>query len=96
VEIPFPATILWVSVENTDGMASRWDTIAGNNGWALAVVMDGLRQNHPDGSVNFSTMRPHSYLELYMQDNGSISAGLTQYKVSVGLGDGTVITAPVR
>ncbi len=96
VEIPFPATIRWISMENTDGMPSRWDTIPGNNGWALAVVMDGLRQNHPDGNVHFNTTRPHTFLELYMQDNGSISAGLTHYKVQVGLGDGTVLMFPVQ
>ncbi len=96
MEIPNLSTIQWISVENTDGFPSRWDTIPGNRGWALAVVMDGLRRNRPDGSVYFSTPRPHCHLDLYMQDNGSISAGLTRYAVSVGLSDGTVLTFPVR
>lgn len=96
MEIPNLSTIQWISVENTDGFTSRWDTIPGNNGWALAVVMDGLRQNRPDGSVNFSTSRLHCHLDLYMQDNGSVSAGLTHYTVSVGLSDGNVLTFPVR
>ncbi len=96
MEIPNLSAIQWISVENTDGFTSRWDTIPGNNGWALAVVMGGLRQNQPDGSVHFSTSQPHCHLDLYMQDNGSVSAGLTRYAVSVGLSDGTVLTFPVQ
>jgi len=95
MDIPNPSSIQWISVENSDGFPSRWDTIPGNKGWALAVTMDGLRQNRPDGSIHFSTTRPHCHLNLYMQDNGSISAGLTHYTVSIGLADGTVLTYPV-
>ena len=96
LEIPNPSSILWISVENTDGFPSRWDTIPGNKGWALAVVKNGIRQNRPDGSIHFSTLQPDSHLDLYLQDNGSISAGLTHYRVSVGLSDGSVLTFPLR
>ncbi len=91
-----PAQIRWISVKNADGLVSHWDTIPGNDGWALAVVMNGIRQNHPDGSVNFTTPDSETALQLYFQDNGSVSAGLTHYTVSVGLADGSELTFPVQ
>lgn len=96
LSVPVPAgSVRTIEVINTDGFPSFWDTDPGNTGWALAVIKDGLRQNQPDGSISFYHIGGTLDLDLYFQDNGSVSAGLTHYQVNLVFSDGQRYTLPV-
>jgi len=96
LSVPVPAgTIQSVEIVNTDGFPSLWDTIPGNTGWALAVIQNGLRQNRSDGQISIYHPGGNLSLDFYLQDNGSISAGMTHYRVDMTFSDGTRFSLPV-
>ncbi len=99
VQVSIPGgvgTIQWIRMINENGFSSLWDTVPANNGWAMAVVVNGLRQNRPDGSVMIPLTSNGLVADLYIQDNGSVSAGLTTYRIDVGLSDGRILSYPVN
>lgn len=90
------ATVQWIRMINENGFPSLWDTVPANNGWAMAVIVNGLRQNRPDGSIRIPLTGSGVVADLYVQDNGSVSAGLTAYRIDVGLSDGQILSYPVN
>ena len=78
-----------IVVENTDGRFSVWDTIPGNGHWALAVYSDQGRISRRDGSLAYLLGRYPERLRLFLQDNGSLSGGRTDFRVRVVFDDGS-------
>ncbi|MBN1332573.1 MAG: hypothetical protein JW971_02325 [Synergistales bacterium] len=83
-----------MTISNTDGRYSVWDTLPGNGKWPLMVVKDGEILNSTNGSVNFEVREPGIY-ELYIPDNGSVKAGDTSYEIRLVYSDGKKFIIPV-
>jgi hypothetical protein len=85
-----------IMVENIGTGSGVWDTIPGNGNWALGVVLPGKGGkgllNNYDSSVSFE-VPPNRNLQLFMEDNGSLRQGASNFRISVTWDDGTVTTA---
>jgi len=88
-------TIKWLEIRNTNGQLSVWDTKPNNGVWLIVVVYDGIVLNHSDGSFEAILPEGKRTFDLYLQDNGSIAAGNTSYKLTVGFADGRILSFPV-
>jgi hypothetical protein len=82
-------TVSSITVRNTNGQFSVWDTIPRNGYWLAAVYSGQRRLSRNDGSVMFNVDGAID-LTLYVADNGSLSAGRTRYKIIVKFRDGRV------
>ena len=84
-------TVASITVRNTNGPYSVWDTIPRNGRWLLGVLNNkGQVLNRSDGSVNFS-ISGTTDLYLLAADNGVLKAGKTSFKVIVKFADGTTL-----
>lgn len=72
-----------IEARNLDGIYSVWDTIPSNISWLCAVSAGGRIMNRQDGSINFRIGRNTTMLDLYCEDNDSISGGKTRFKITV-------------
>jgi len=85
-----------IMVESIGAFSGVWDTVPGNGNWALGVVLPGKGGkgllNRRDGSVSFD-VPPNHNLQLFMEDNGSLRQGASNFRISVTWEDGTVTTA---
>ena len=88
-------TIKWLEIRNTNGQLSVWDTKPNNGVWLIVVVYDGIVLNHSDGSFEAILPEGKRTFDLYLQDNGSIAAGNTSYKLTVGFGNGRTHSFPI-
>lgn len=84
-----------LELRNTSGQYSVWDTITGNGMWVIAVVKGKERINAPDGGIKLDLSQDEEILDLYVQDNGSITGGGTNYKLTLMFGDGSKVSIPV-
>lgn len=87
-----------IEIRNVDGMKSIWDTVplSSNPPVGVALVSDPVRLlNKKDGSVRIEVKR-RADLNLYVADNGSISGGKTNYRVTVSFADGGISWCPVQ
>jgi len=83
-----------MTLSNTDGRYSVWDTIPGNGKWPMIVVKDGEILNSTNGSVNFEVREPGTY-SIFIADNGSIRAGDTSYEFRINYTNGKKFRIPV-
>ena len=85
-----------IMVECIGTSSGVWDTVPGNGNWALGVVLPGKGGkgvlNNYDGSVSFE-VPPNHNLQLFMEDNGSLRQGASNFRISVTWSDGAVTTA---
>ncbi len=85
-----------IVVECIGASSGVWDTVPGNGNWAIGVVLPGKGGkgllNRRDGSVSFD-VPPNHNLQLFMEDNGSLRQGASNFRISVTWEDGTVTTA---
>ena len=81
-------TVTAVEVSNTDGLRSVWDTRPNNRLWLGGVVIGGRAMNRPDGSVNFSLGYGQNTLDFFVEDNGSIRGGKTNYRMTIFFASG--------
>ena len=88
-------TITWFEIRNTNGQSSVWDTKPNNGMWLIVVAYDGIVLNHSDGSFQVTLPEGERTFDLYLQDNGSIAAGHTSYKLTVGFGNGKTHSFPI-
>ena len=72
-----------VEVSNTNGIRSVWDTRPNNRLWLGGVVIGGRTMNHSDGSVNFNLGSGQNSLDFFVEDNGSIRGGKTNYRMTI-------------
>lgn len=84
-------TVIGISINNTNGVRSIWDTYPGNGMWLTAVVVSGRLMNNSDGSVRFD-VNGTTDLDLYVAENGSLSDGNTNYIITVTFLDGRTVT----
>jgi len=77
-----------VEVSNTNGVRSVWDTRPNNRLWLGGVVIGGRAMNRPDGSVNFSLGSGQNTLDFFVEDNGSIRGGKTNYRMTIFFASG--------
>jgi hypothetical protein len=90
--------ITGIEIRSTDGTPSIWDTIPGSRNATIGVaaVDDPVRLlNKRDSSVAIP-VRDRADLNLYVADNGSISAGNTHYRVAITFRDGEIAWTPVQ
>jgi len=85
-------TIKSITIRNTDGEFSVWDTKPNNGYWLLGVTTYDKRVlNKSDGSVYFN-VSGRTDLYLLAADNGSsLKQGKTNYKVIIEFVDGKVL-----
>ena len=81
-------TVTAVEVRNTNGIRSIWDTRANNRLWLGGVVIGGRAMNRSDGSVNFSLDSGQNTLDFFVEDNGSIRGGKTNYRMTIFFASG--------
>ncbi|MBW2622963.1 MAG: DNRLRE domain-containing protein, partial [Deltaproteobacteria bacterium] len=81
-------TVTAVEVSNTNGLRSVWDTRPNNRLWLGGVVVGGRTMNRPDGSVNFSLGSGQNTLDFFVEDNGSIRGGKTNYRMTIFFASG--------
>ncbi|MBL3538200.1 hypothetical protein [Aminivibrio sp.] len=85
-----------IMVESIGTSSGVWDTVPGNGNWALGVVLPGKGGkgllNNYDGSVSFE-VPPNHNLQVFLEDNGSLRQGASNFRISVTWSDGTVTTA---
>ena len=81
-------TVTAVEVSNTNGLRSVWDTRPNNRLWLGGVVIGGRTMNRPDGSVNFSLGSGQTTLDFFVEDNGSIRGGKTNYRMTIFFASG--------
>jgi|GEM_PF-6712072 len=84
-----------LELSNTSGQYSVWDTISGNGMWLMAVLKGQERLNAPDGGIKLDCSQDEEILDIYVQDNGSITGGGTNYKLTLMFGDGSKVSIPV-
>ena len=81
-------TVTAVEVSNTNGLRSVWDTRPNNRLWLGGVVVGGRTMNRPDGSVNFRLGSGQNTLDFFVEDNGSIRGGKTNYRMTIFFASG--------
>jgi hypothetical protein len=81
-------TVTAVEVSNTNGIRSVWDTRPNNRLWLGGVVIGGRAMNQPDGSVNFSLGSGQNTMDVFVEDNGSIRGGKTNYRMTIFFASG--------
>ena len=81
-------TVTAVEVSNTNGLRSVWDTRPNNRLWLGGVVIGGRTMNRTDGSVNFSLGSGQNTLDFFVEDNGSIRGGKTNYRMTIFFASG--------
>ncbi len=81
-------TVTAVEVSNTNGLRSVWDTRPNNRLWLGGVVIGGRAMNRPDGSVNFRLGSGQNTLDFFVEDNGSIRGGKTNYRMTIFFASG--------
>jgi hypothetical protein len=87
-----------IEIRNTDGTPAVWDTIPSNTSGAIGVALtsDPVKLiNRRDGSVSIP-VKGKTEFNLYVADNGSISGGQTNFRISVTFSDSTVAWSPVQ
>lgn len=85
-----------IEVRNLDGIYSVWDTIPSNISWLCAVSAGGRIMNRQDGSINFRLGSNTTTLNLYCEDNDSISGGKTRFKITVFFQQGDPLVMNVQ
>jgi hypothetical protein len=84
-------TIKSITIRNTKGQFSVWDTKPNNGYWLLGVTTYDKRVlNRSDGSVYFD-VNDKTDLYLLVADNGSLQQGKTNYKVIIEFVDGSAL-----
>ncbi|MFH0823468.1 MAG: hypothetical protein V2B18_12010 [Pseudomonadota bacterium] len=81
-----------VEIKNVDGVAAAWDTVpnSGKGSVGVAYVSDPARLlNKRDGSIEIR-LTDRGDLNLYVADNGSISGGKTNFRITLSFADGGV------
>lgn len=81
-------TVTAVEVRNTSGLRSVWDTRPNNRLWLGGVVIGGRTMNRPDGSVSFRLGSGQNTLDFFVEDNGSIRGGKTNYRMTIFFASG--------
>jgi hypothetical protein len=81
-------TVTAVEVSNTNGLRSVWDTRPNNRLWLGGVVIQDRTMSQSDGSVNFSLGSGQNTLDFFVEDNGSIRGGKTNYRMTIFFADG--------
>ena len=81
-------TVTAVEVSNTNGLRSVWDTRPNNRLWLGGVVIGGRTMNRADGSVNFNLGSCQNTLDFFVEDNGSIRGGKTNYRMTIFFASG--------
>ena len=81
-------TVTAVEVSNTNGLRSVWDTRPNNRLWLGGVVIQDRTMSRSDGSVNFSLGSDQNTLDFFVEDNGSISGGKTNYRMTIFFASG--------
>ncbi len=81
-------TITAVEVSNTNGLRSTWDTRPNNRLWLGGVVNQNRTMSQSDGSVNFSLDSGQNTLDFFVEDNGSIRGGETNYRMTIFFASG--------
>jgi len=89
-------TVTAVSVSNITGTRSIWDTVPRNGMWLGVVVTDAGVVNRSDGSVVFTLGPGETRFRYYCQDNGSIRAGATTYRMVLTLDNGEQLSFDVQ
>ena len=84
-------TVTAVEVSNTNGLRSVWDTRPNNRLWLGGVVIGGRTMNRSDGSVNFSLGSGQNTLDFFVEDNGSIRGGKTNYRMTIFFASGDAL-----
>ncbi|MCD6574874.1 DNRLRE domain-containing protein, partial [Candidatus Aerophobetes bacterium] len=88
-------SIKWLEIHSTKGRFSAWDTKPDNGMWLIVVAYDGIILNHSDGSFQVILPEGEKVFDLYLQDNGSIAAGYTSYRLTIGFSNGKECSFPV-
>ena len=81
-------TVTAVEVSNTNGLRSVWDTRPNNNLWLGGVVIQNRTMSQSDGSVYFSLGSDQNTLDFFVEDNGSIRGGKTNYRMTIFFASG--------
>jgi hypothetical protein len=87
-----------IEIRSVGGRVSRWDTVPGSGNPAIGVslVSDPTRLlNNRDGTVNIR-IKGRLDLNLFVADNGSISQGEKDFRVTVTFADGGISWCPVQ
>jgi hypothetical protein len=90
-------TLTGLELRNTNGIFSAWDTIPGNGYWLMAV-MTGWQLLHDSQGRLIPLPLPASgeiLLDLYVEDNGAIAGGKTDFRLSLLFQDGLRHSLPV-
>jgi len=76
-----------ITVEAVDA-SFIWDTVPKNRNWVIGVLAPGKGLlNKKDGSVSFE-VPPHNNLQLFVEDNGVLKQGASQFEITVTWSDG--------
>ena len=76
-----------ITVEAMDA-SFIWDTVPKNRNWVIGVLAPGKGLlNKKDGSVSFE-VPPHNNLQLFVEDNGVLKQGASQFEITVTWSDG--------
>ena len=81
-------TVTAVEVSNTNGLRSVWDTRPNNGLWLGGVVIQNRIMSQSDGSVNFSLGSDQNTLDFFVEDNGAIKGGKTNYRMTIFFASG--------
>ena len=80
-------TVKEITVEAVDA-SFIWDTVPKNRNWVIGVLVPGKGLlNKKDGSVSFE-VPPHNNLQLFVEDNGVLKQGASQFEITVTWSDG--------
>lgn len=91
LELEGQGQVRTISVQSVSGRFAAWDTLPANRRWLVAVVHKDRPLNESDGGVAFR-IRGKTKLTLWLEDNGSIAAGDSTFKVTVRFSDGKEIS----
>lgn len=96
IELEGEGTLTEVEVRNlVEGRpTSAWDTVPGNERWALAVIRGRETLNKSDGSIEIP-LSGKTVLDLWLTDDGSIEEGKTRFEVILRFADGRRLRAPI-
>ncbi|MCP4667573.1 MAG: hypothetical protein GY849_14545 [Deltaproteobacteria bacterium] len=88
-------TLTGLEIRSTKGKRSVWDTTPGNGAWLAAVTQKGLLLNSSSGEIRVSLVSSRDVFDLFVEDNGSIADGHTDYKLIASFSDGSKKEFPV-
>jgi len=82
-------TLIGLEIRNRNGQDSVWDTSPGNAAWLMAVTQKGRLLNSPSGEIGIYFRSRLEVFDIFVEDNGSVRDGRTQYKLTAFFSDKT-------